>query len=222
MRYYFQALAKCLSYRTGVLRQTFFNVYPYMFTPNQLMFLAETYRSARDIPGCCLEVGCAYGATTVFLKKLMAEEGVQKDYIAMDTFSGFVPEQADFEIKSRRKRPGLKKEFSLNKREWFEVSLRMAGAGDVRALIADAAKFDYASLGPIAFCLLDVDLYIPTREALPKIYKQLSPGGVMIIDDCKPGGDWDGALQAYQEYCADRKIPVDIHCDKLGVLRKPN
>ena len=81
----------------------------------------------------------------------------------------------------------------------------MAGAGDVRALIADAAKFDYASLGPIAFCLLDVDLYIPTREALPKIYKQLSPGGVMIIDDCKPGGDWDGALQAYQEYCADRR-----------------
>ena len=53
-------------------------------------------------------MGCAYGATTVFLKKLMAEAGVEKDYIAMDTFSGFAPEQADFEIKSRRKRPGLK------------------------------------------------------------------------------------------------------------------
>ena len=55
MRYYFQALAKCLSYRTGVLRQTFFNVYPYMFTPNQLMFLAEHIAARAIFPAAALK-----------------------------------------------------------------------------------------------------------------------------------------------------------------------
>jgi len=59
------------------------------------------------------------------------------------------------------------------------------------------------------------------RDALPKIYQQLAPGGIIVVDDCSPGGNWDGALQAYQEYCASASIPVDIRCGKLGLVRKP-
>jgi SAM-dependent methyltransferase len=215
------ALLKELSYRTGLLRERFFSVYPYMFTPAQLLFIADSLRGARNASGCCLEVGCAYGATTVFLKKLMAEEGIAKDYIALDTFSGFVPEQVAFEVSQRRKSPGIGRIFRRNKRAWYETALAVDHVTGVRAIEGDAARFDYAALGPIAFCLLDVDLYIPVRDALPKIYRQLAPGGVIVVDDCSAGGDWDGALQAYEEYCAAVGIPVDIRCRKLGIVRKP-
>ena len=215
------ALLKELSFRTGLLQARFFSVYPYMFTPNQLMFIAETLRGVRGVPGGCLEVGCAYGATTVFLKKLMAEEGIAKDYTALDTFAGFVPDQVAFEIEKRQKRAAIARVFASNKREWYETALATDGIHDVSVIEGDAAGFDYASLGPIAFCLLDVDLYIPIRDALPKICRQLSPGGIVVVDDCEPGGDWDGALQAYQEYCAAAGLPVDIRCGKLGIIRKP-
>ena len=214
-------LLKELSYRTGVLRKRFFSVYPYMFTPGQLMFIGETCRGVRDVPGCCLEVGCAYGATTVFLRKLLAEEGIARDYVAVDTFSGFVPEHVSFEVNTRRKSAAIRDIFSGNKRVWYETTLAVDDVAGVRAITADAATFDYTALGPVAFCLLDVDLYIPIRDALPKIVRQLAPGGVIVIDDCSPGGDWDGALQAYQEYCAATGTPVDIRCGKLGIIRKP-
>jgi O-methyltransferase len=218
---YLLGFMKEASYRSGLLRTRFFSVYPYMFTPNQLMFIGETCRSVRDVPGGCLEVGCAYGSTTVFLKKLMEEEGIKKDYVALDTFAGFVPEQVKFEVTNRQKRPTIARTFASNKREWFLTALGVDSVSGVRAIEGDAAKFDYASLGQIAFCLLDVDLYIPIRDALPKIYRQLAPGGVIVVDDCAAGGDWDGALQAYQEYCAAQQIPVDIRCGKLGIVRKP-
>ena len=221
MKSFLLALLKEFSYRSGLLRERFFSVYPYMFSPSQLMFIAECFRGARNVTGCCLEVGCAYGATTVFLKKLMAEEGFAKDYVAIDTFSGFVPEQVAFEVEKRQKPPGISRIFRRNKREWYETALAVDDVSGVRTIAGDAARFDYAALGLIAFCLLDVDLYIPVRDALPKIYQQLAPGGVIVVDDCSPGGNWDGALQAYQEYCAAANIPVDIRCGKLGLVRKP-
>ena len=215
------ALLKEFSYRSGFLKNRFFSVYPYMFTPNQLMFIGQALRDTRNVPGSCLEVGCAYGATTVFLRRLMQEEGIEKPYIAIDTFSGFVPEQVEFEIASRNKSPNIGRAFASNKREWYETALAVDGVDGVRAIAADAATFDYGQLGEIAFCLLDVDLYIPIRDALPKIEQQLAQGGIIVIDDCSPGGNWDGALQAYQEYCAARGIQPEIHAGKLGIIRKP-
>jgi SAM-dependent methyltransferase len=215
------ALLKELSFRTGYLTTRFFSVYPYMFTPNQLMFIGQALRETRNVGGCCLEVGCAYGATTVFLRKLMEEEGIAKPYIAIDTFSGFVPEQVAFEVASRAKPPGIGRMFASNKREWYETALAVDGVDGVRAIAADAAAFHYRQLGEVAFCLLDVDLYMPIRDALPKIEKQLAPGGIIVVDDCSPGGNWDGALQAYREYCAARGIAPEIHCGKLGMIRKP-
>jgi hypothetical protein len=85
----------------------------------------------------------------------------------------------------------------------------------------DAAMFEYASLRQIAFCLLDVDLYIPTSIALPKIFEILSPGAMIVVDDCIPDDRWDGALQAYTEFVKSRGLPVNIVGKKLGIIEKP-
>ncbi len=214
-------LVKDISLRTGVYTQTFFDVYPYMFTPQQLIFMCQCLKESAMISGCCLEAGCAYGATTVFLNKFMKDESIDKQYFAIDTFSGFPEEHSNFEIKQRNKRKKIKNSFSENKQSWFNYSLQRSGiGGNVHSIAGDVTKFDYSSLGPISFCLLDVDLYLPVKDSLPKIYHQLSPGGIMIIDDCKPNCDWDGAYLAYQEFCHNFGIKEEIHHEKIGVLRK--
>ncbi len=49
----------------------------------------------------------------------------------------------------------------------------------------------------------------------------MSPGGIIIVDDCQPDQMWDGALQAYQEFTRQREIPAEIVLEKLGVVRLP-
>jgi hypothetical protein len=215
-----RSLVKNLSLKTGLYRSTLFTVYPYMFSPQQLIFLTDCLKATGDVPGCVVEAGCAYGATTVFLSKFMLEERINKTYIAIDTFSGFVRDHADHEITQRHKRPALRRTFAENKLAWFEQSVSIAGINNVRSIPCDITKFDFRSLGPVSFCLLDVDFYLPIADALPKIYEGMSRGGIIIVDDCKSGGDWDGALQAYSEFCAARGIGEQICCEKLGIIRK--
>ena len=93
-----RSVIKDVSLKTGLFNHMFY-VYPYMYTPKQLVSLTEYVKVAGDAPGCFVEAGCAYGATTVFLNKFMNGEGIERDYYAIDTFSGFVDEHTDHEIK---------------------------------------------------------------------------------------------------------------------------
>jgi hypothetical protein len=233
-------LIKEASLQTGVYRHTFFNVYPYMFSPAQLIFLTDCLRKAADVPGCCVEAGCAQGATTVFLRKFMDDEGIRKDYISIDTFSGFTTEHTDYEVEQRGKpraamtpsrqsdgsapsRPGVRQnigDFGSNKKSWYDYTIHLEGVGGVRSVEMDVTKFDFKSIAPIAFCLLDVDLYLPVRDALPKIYDVLSPNGIIVVDDCREGGAYDGALEAYRDFVGANHLTEDIRLGKLGLITK--
>ncbi len=81
--------------------------------------------------------------------------------------------------------------------------------------------FDYSTIAPIAFCLVDVDPYVPIAKALPRIYHHLVPGGIIVVDDCAPDQTWDGALQAYSEFCRSMNLPEDLRHKKLGLIEKP-
>jgi O-methyltransferase len=50
-----------------LLRELFNYRYRFMFSPSQLAFLCEQITNTAEVPGSILEVGCAFGATTVFL-----------------------------------------------------------------------------------------------------------------------------------------------------------
>ena len=199
----------------------FFSVYPYMFDPKQLIFLTGCLAKTAQLTGSYLEVGCNRGATTVFLNKWTKSSGIAKRYVAIDTFSGFPEEQAEYEVTHRNKEPRVKMAFRENNRSWVQRSLRLCGVDDVDLIEADATKFDYSSISPIAFCLLDVDFYIPTSVDLPKIYENLAPGGVIVVDDCSAADPrWDGALQAYSEFTQSAGLPMNVVCDRLGIIEK--
>lgn len=204
-------------------RRLAFPTYVYEFTPPQLCFLCQCIEDTRDVKGDILEVGCHTGATTIFLNKYLDAQKISKDYHAIDTFSGFVAEDVDFEVANRSKTPGLYAgRFIANKKKWFDDTMRRHRMTRVRSIQADVNEFDLTRLGPVSFALLDVDLYRPIRNALHQLYGALTPGGVIVVDDCDPAHiRWDGAAQAYNEFMEETKLPARTLHQKLGVLRKP-
>ena len=147
-----------------------------------------------------------------------------KRYWALDTFGGFVAGDVAHEQKARGKdspddRRALGK-FTVNSRRWFERTLLFNGI--TRVTTHAAAVQDFAFSAEVRFCfvLIDVDLYLPTRAALEKLWPLLSPGGVIVVDDCHADHVYDGSRQALEEFCAARGLTFEVVELKLGVLRK--
>jgi SAM-dependent methyltransferase len=216
-----RALARRLTFR-GEPRPYPVHRYIYNFQPSQLCFLCACLEETRNLPGSLAEVGCAHGYTAVFLNKYMDDREIEKRYFAVDTFGGFVAEDVQFEVERRGKAPGLIAGFEDNRQEWFDEAMRANGIRRVQSIRADVNELDLATLGPLAFCLLDVDLYRPMTKALRELYAVLSPGGILVVDDCDPKNvRWDGADQAYREFTERERLPYQVVHRKLGVVRKP-
>jgi SAM-dependent methyltransferase len=188
--------------------------YTFNFEPAQLAFLCECLTATAAVPGCVVEAGCFAGQTTVFLNAHMSAEGMEKPYHALDTFGGFVKSQAEHEVSARVKSDPFQG-FAMNSQRWFDRTMQVNGIRRVQSTKADVAEFDFAKLAPIAFCLLDVDLYLPTKAAIPGILSVLAPGGILVVDDCKPDNIYDGAYQAFIEFGG-----TEIRHGKLGVIRR--
>ncbi len=179
--------------------------YHYNFYPAQLACLVSTLDEIEHVEGSVVEVGCFAGAN-----------------IAIDTFKGFLLEDVDHEVRARAKgaqRQTLSTSFGRNRRSWVERSLAINGHADVEVIEADAGTLDYRQFAPVAFALIDVDLYQPVSRALRAIAPWMSRGGRMIVDDCRPGNIFDGALEAYMEWCAKADHRPEIVRDRLGVIR---
>jgi len=200
------------------LRQYLYYRYNFGFSPAQLGVLVAALDRTRDVPGQVVEIGCAYGHTTVFLKTHMSDVGIDKDYTCIDTFAGFTPEDASYEERVRGKggaRYDLRyADVSLRT---FERTIENAGLNRVRALQADVNEFDFSALGPIALCIVDVDLYRPVKRSLAEVYDRVSSGGVIVVDDCTDNTVWDGALQAYGEFVNERGLPHQV-AHGLGLI----
>ncbi len=202
-------------------RRYCFPRFVYNFTAPQLCFLCQCIESTRHIGGAVAEIGCANGSTTVFLNKYMNAQNIQKEYYALDTFSGFVAEDIQFEVNDRSKTAGLFSGFRVNKKKWFDATMRQNNIAHVRSIETDVNKYDLTTLGSLSFVLLDVDLYRPIKKALPELYHVLSPDGIIVVDDCDPSSvRWDGAHQAYTEFVSESKLAAQVVYGKLGLIRK--
>lgn len=201
------------------LRPVLFPFYRYNMTPPQLCFLCQCIERTRDVPGCAVEVGCSTGETTLFLKKYMDAQGIEKEYVCLDTFSGFVPEDIEHEVTLRCKRSGVFTGFRANKKAWFDATMRANGVSGVRSIEVDVNRFNFSTLGAISYALLDVDLYRPMKHSLGPLFRQLSPGGILIVDDCDPTNTlWDGSDQAYKEFVREIGHPAQVVFGKLGII----
>jgi predicted O-methyltransferase YrrM len=191
--------------------------YPYNIEPVQLATLVNEIDRLAGVEGSILEIGVSRGMTTRFLAEHLRGRGNGQRIHAIDTFNSFTSDDLDYEVKHRGKR---RKDIRGFEYITFDRWRRNFEGLPVIPVQADAAKFDYASLAPIKLAFLDIDLYLPTRAALPRVYEHLVPGGAILIDDCRAGMPWDGALQAYTEFCATLGVSPQIVGSKCGALRK--
>lgn len=213
-------LIKEIQFKTP-LRKYFFPQYSYNFTPPQLCFLCQCIEDTKHIAGGFAEIGCANGSTTVFLNKYMDAQNIQKTYYAIDTFVGFVAEDVAFEVSNRGKTKDLFTGFQANKKKWFDGTMQENDITRVRSIEKDVNKYDLRTLGPLSFVLVDVDLYRPVKKSLPELYEVLSPGGIIVVDDCDSSNiRWDGSDHAYKEFMKEINHSTQIIHGKLGIVRK--
>lgn len=217
----------------GYLRRLWYPRYQFQYFPRQLCFLTDCLDRVAGVEGAIVEIGCAHGLTTTFLYEYMVDSGLKKPYVCIDTFSGFTPEDIAVERRERGKAGGgYDLEFKNNRADWFREALGRRHITDIEVIEGDICSLDAARLPErVAFCLLDVDLYRPVKSGLERIFPRLSPGGLIVVDDCwtKPrhmwvesvGDAYDGAMQAYREFVAEQALPPRFAETKLALVERP-
>ena len=186
----------------------------------QLNYITSSLEVIRG-EGAVLEIGVGGGATSIMINNFMKERSISRRFYAIDTFSGFAAEDIQFEKNNRGKSDNYLY-YRSNSKKWYVKTLTAHGFANATVFQADAKEFDYSVIGPLAFCLFDVDLYKPTKSVLPLLYSILIPGGVIVVDDCSTETSiYDGAGQAYREFCSEQGLHVELLFEKLGVVRKP-
>lgn len=209
---------KLFAYRNTNLRPP--PDYPYMVEPTQLALLINELERLKKVRGNIAEIGVFRGMTTRFVCEYIKNQKIaDTTYFAIDTFDSFTDHDVDFEVRKRGKKPDEINSFAIND---FDVWARnFSKFPFVNAIKADCATVDYSRLSPIKLVFLDVDLYLPTKRTLPKLYDALVGGGVILVDDVKDKSMWDGAYHAYMEFCKEMDMAPEIIGSKCGVIRKP-
>lgn len=190
-----------------------------ILAPERFAVLLRALADRRDLPGAILEVGCYRGMTAAEVFRLLKLWDAERQYVCVDTFSGFVPSQ--FEEDEQLGTPAsYRPAFDFNSRRSVERTFRHLGY-DI-----DVVEGDIAALGDdelpreISVCLMDVDLAVPIFEGLGKVLPRMVPGGVILVDDCEEEGEtgWRGARIGYKRFVAEKNLPEEYDAG-LGIIR---
>jgi O-methyltransferase len=194
--------------------------YPYNIEPIQLATLIYELERLKNVAGNILEIGVARGMTTKFICQHITAQKIEKNlkFFAVDTFSSFTKEDLDYEVHTRGKSLFELKGFAyIDFKVWVK---NFKNYPFLEAIKSDCSVVDYSKLGPIKLTFLDVDLYLPTKKALPKIFDATVNGGIILVDDVLNGNTYDGAYQAYMEFCASKNIEPKVIGNRCGIIYK--
>jgi len=211
---------KRVAFRWPILNEISRPRYAYNLTPAQLSWLCDAITATKDdAEGCIVEVGCARGMTTAFLLQHMSNIGDRRPYICIDTFSGFTDADVDFEVKERGKKASEFYGFTYMDAEVFRHNILKLGHRNCQVFVGDAADFDWSIIPEIAVMLVDVDLFLPTKAVLERSASRWAAGARIMVDNVKPDRDFDGAHQAYHEFCRARGLSASLVGDRSGVFQ---
>ena len=211
------------STKAFVFRHTKFAApsYRYCIEPIQLTYLINEIEKFKEVKGSVIEIGVARGLTTRFLCEHIRKQKIEHTttLYAIDTFDSFTQADLDFEVRERGKAMAELIAFGYN--DFAVWSKNFADFPFVIPVKADCSAVDYSALSPIKLVFLDVDLYLPTKKTLPKLFDALISGGAIVCDDVLNNNVYDGAYQAYMEFCEERGFKPEFIGNKGGVIRKP-
>jgi O-methyltransferase len=194
--------------------------YPYNVEPIQLATLVFELERVKNLVGNVVEIGVARGMTTRFISQHIINQKLDKSltYYAIDTFESFTHDDLKYEVENRGKSLFDLKGFDYNDHKIWQSNF--SEFPFVKAIKSDCSTFDYNQISPIKLTFLDVDLYLPTKKTLPKIFDATISGGVILVDDVLNNTTYDGAHQAYMEFCDEMKLPPKVIGNKCGFIQK--
>jgi SAM-dependent methyltransferase len=187
--------------------------------PERFAVYLRALAERRHLSGAILEVGCFRGWTAVEAYRMLKLWNAERRYVALDTFTGFVPAQfaEDQLLGTRASNRNL---FDYNSRRAVERTFKHLGYRLVEVVQADIMTLDDDDLPErISVCLIDVDLAQPIHAALSRVYPRLVPGGIILVDDCEGGqaSGWRGGRVGYQRFVHEFGLPERYDAG-LGVV----
>jgi len=192
---------------------------PISLQPERLYLYLDALWQRRTLSGAIVEIGCYLGGTSAIAEKMLRRTGYPHRYVAIDTFSGFVPSQ--FSRDEQRGTPtSMRGMFDANSSRMVRRLLDEWGASAVELVESDIASLESDRLpDQIAVCLIDVDLEIPVYEALRRVYGRIEPGGIVLVDDCPDKTDWVGARIGYSTFMGEAGV-AEEYVLGMGVVRR--
>ena len=191
---------------------------PCSLQPERLYRWLHAVIETRETHGAVVEIGCMLGGTAAITKRMMDNLGIKKRYVCIDTFDGFVAEQFDADVTLGTPKHD-KRKFSGSSPQLVTKVLNQHHCFDVELIQADITCVNEDDLPEAcSLVLADVDLVEPTYAALAKFWPRISPGGMILVDDCPEATSWKARL-AYARFCNERSIP-ERYDYGFGVLVK--
>jgi O-methyltransferase len=161
---------------------------------------------AAGTPGAIVEFGCYVGTTSLFIRRLLNEQGeAARPFHVYDSFEGLPPKvPADASAAGADFQAG---KLSVSKKEF----LRQFQNTHLEAPVVHKGWFN--QLGPqdvpaeIAFAFLDGDFYDSILDSLRLVWPRLQRGAILLIDDYQRP-ELPGVERAVRDYFASIKKPV--------------
>jgi|1186.fasta_scaffold04262_3 O-methyltransferase len=175
--------------------------------PERLYAYLDALWQRRSLDGAVVEVGCYLGGTAAIAYQMLLRTGFEKRYVCVDTFGGFVEAQFAHDVELGTPQ-SCRAHFADNSVELVRRLLRHYGCERIELVPGDVSRLDPNRMPEkIAAALVDVDLDVPVYEALVRIVPRLSPGGVVLVDDCGDDDDYAGARAGYSRFARERGLP---------------
>lgn len=171
------------------------------------------------VPGAVIEMGCEYGASSVFIRAMLDYYAPLREFHIYDSWQGLPPptsEDLDVPMPLAAGMSSTTKEKFVERFKAEGVVLPIIHSGWFREIE------DEAFPTPIAFALLDGDLYSSTMDGLKKFYHKLSVGARVVLDDY----GWErapGVRRACDDFLRDKEERVSVfsnYRDGGGLLIK--
>ncbi len=189
---------------------------PFALAPERLYLFLHYLIETRDVPGPVIEIGCNLGGTAIIARRMLDRLGVEKPYICIDTFDGFIDTQfaADAALGTPTQDRTL---FSGNSRGLVAKIMGQHGCTDITLIQGDVGALpEHALPATCSAVLVDVDLTEPTYISLQRFWPRLAAGGAMLVDDCPEQSSWKARL-GYARFCESQNLePAYRH--GMGIL----
>jgi O-methyltransferase len=146
--------------------------------------------------------------------------GPERPYYLFDSFEGLPPAQpvdgaAALAWQANTTSPNYHDNCSASV-ESAQAAMAMSRGPDYKIIKGwfQATLPEFVPAEPVAILRLDADWFESTMICLKSLYKYMSKGGIIILDDYYT---WDGCSRAVHRFLADHDLPVRVREPFSGV-----